>query len=200
MASGGDKGLAIAKVYAAAMLQLAKSARQEDALGKELVEFAALVERDAALAGFLSSPTVDSAARQRTIEKALRGKLSDLFVDSLQVLNRNERVALLASVSRAYDALLEEAKGRVVAKVRSATALNGALRERLRSTLGKLTGRQVDLAETVDEGLLGGMIVQIGDDQYDGSVTRKLRVLGEKLANRASRELHAGKTYTVGAA
>lgn len=197
MSTGGVKEFVLAKVYAVAMLRLSQAAKLAEALDEELRNFAAFIDKDAAFATFLESPTVDGNVRKLTIEKLLRGKYSDLLVDTLQVLNRNERSGLIREVAQAYHELLEEATGRVEVQVRSASALNDVLRGQLRETLAKTTGKQVDLVERIDESLIGGLVVQIGDTKYDSSVRRKLHTVGALLMERASREIHRGQAAAV---
>ncbi len=198
MSTGNDKEFALAKVYAAAMLKLADASRQEQVLHDELKGFAAFVEGDADFRAFLEAPTVDTATRQRTLEKLFRGKYSDLMLNSLQVLNRNDRLRLVGAVAETYHQLYEEKLGRVEVDVRTATSLSDPLRVRLREILTRTTGKEVDLLEKVDDSLIGGMVVQIGDDKYDNSVRTKLRILGHALLERASREIHSGRTYAAG--
>ena len=94
MAGATDKELALAKVYSKSMLDLAESQGQADELLDELMAMKEMLDKNAQLDDFLSSPTVDVTARAQTLEKAVRGKASDLLVDSLQVLNRKERLGL----------------------------------------------------------------------------------------------------------
>lgn len=192
MSTGGVKESVLAKVYAGAMLKLARSSGHADALGEELESFAGLVASNAEFGAVLDSPTVNASTRQRMIEKLFRGKFGDVLVDSLQVLNRNERLFLSEAVAEEYHQLLEEANGRVEVQVRSASPLTDPLRARLREVLAKATGRHVDLIEKIDESLIGGMVVQVGDDKYDSSVRRKLHTVGQLLMERASREIHRG--------
>ncbi|MCH9035669.1 MAG: F0F1 ATP synthase subunit delta, partial [Planctomycetes bacterium] len=102
MARATDKELALAKVYSKAMLDLAESQGQAEELLDELHALADLLDENDQLDAFLSSPTVDVTARAQTLEKAFRGKASDLLVDSLQVLNRKERLGLLRAVCETY--------------------------------------------------------------------------------------------------
>jgi F-type H+-transporting ATPase subunit delta len=200
MSTAGDKEFALAKVYAAALLQLGKATGLADVVADELRGFADFVQKDDVFRSFMDSPTVGVRARTLMIEKLFRGKYSDVLVDALQVLNRNERLSLIADVAHAYHLLHEEWKGRVEVDVQTAVPLSDGLRKRLQSTLSRTTGKQVDLVESIDESLIGGMIVRIGDDKFDGSVRRKLVTVAGALMERASRELHGGRTYTVGAA
>ena len=192
--------LALAKVYSESMLALAQERNEAEALGAELADLAAYVERDADLAIFFSSPTVDATVRAATLEKLLRGRYSDLLINALQVLNRNERLGLLGAVAETYRVAHEELKGNVEVHITTATPLSDAARSRLRDMFSSKTGKRAELVEAVDESLIGGMVARLGDEKLDASVSRKLIVMADKLLDRASREIHSGRTYVVGSA
>jgi len=190
-----DQELAVARVYASAMIDLAKASDQVDALLEELDDLAQRIEADAEFDAFLSSPMVDVETRRRILEKLFRGRYSDLFVDSLQVLNRKGRLGLIRGVAKAYRLASEELQGRVQVLVQSATPLTRRHRESLREITARHTGKEVELVETIDESLLGGLVIRIGDDKFDASVATKLRTLAGRLLERASREIHGGRDY-----
>lgn len=198
MSSGNDRETGIARIYATAMLNLSKASGQADGIRQELADVAGLLDDQHDFEAFLSNPTVGAEARQRMIEKVFRGRFSDMLVDSLQVLNRNDRLGLIRSIAGAYRLLHDELMKRIEVHVRTAVPLNEALRAKLRETLSSKTGKQAEMVETVDETLIGGLIVQIHDEKYDNSVLRKLQTLGRNLLDRASREIYSGRTYTAG--
>lgn len=195
-----EQDLALGGVYAQAIWDAASAQQRTDAVLGELLDLAAYLRKQPDFEGFLSSPTIDTDAKRSLIEKVLRGKYSDLFVDALQVINRNERLGQFAAIAEAYRQLNEERTGRVEVFVRSAHPLTEAHRSRLREVTSKQTGREVDLVESRDDSLLGGMIVQINDDRYDMSVARRLRDVYHSLLERASREIHSGRSYVEGVA
>ena len=77
----------------------------------------------------------------------------------------------------------------------SAVALSEALREALRLAAAERTNRQPILVERVDPELLGGLVVAIGDEKIDCSVSTELEKMEVALRDRASRELLSGKSY-----
>jgi len=192
MAEFNDEELALGRVYAKAMLDSADKTGATEALAEELCAVASLIDQNAELRGFASSPIVTSASRQLAIEKIFRGKISDLLADSLQVLNRKDRLGFIGCVAEAYRHLLEKKRNRIEAEVTTAGPLSDSLRERLRAALRTRFEKEVDLVEKTDPNLIGGLVVQVGDRKLDASVARSLSVLGDRLLDRASRELHAG--------
>jgi len=200
MAGVSNQELTVARVYSSAMLQLAEEHGDMDVLLEELRDLAGRVDADAAFAGFLTDPTIDAGARKQAVEKLFRGRYSDLLVDSLQVLNLKGRLGLIRAVAEAYRLERETVQGRVEVHVRSATPLSDALRDQLRAAAGKHTGMEADLVETVDESVIGGLVVQISDEKFDASVATRLRRMGDALRERASHEIHSGKKYFEGTA
>ncbi|MFQ5592046.1 MAG: FoF1 ATP synthase subunit delta [Phycisphaerae bacterium] len=149
MPTTGGKELALGRIYSDSMLALAEAQGQADALLEELLDLAAYITQNADFAEFLSSPMIDSAARERFIEKMLRGKASDLLVDSLQVLNRKDRVELLPAIIEAYRLQLEELRGVVDVHVVTAVPLTDELRETVKNVAGKYAGKTAQLIESV---------------------------------------------------
>jgi len=198
MSSGNEREAGIAKIYATAMLNLSKPSGQAESLGQELARVAGLLVGQPDFETLLSNPTIGTEVRQRMIEKVFRGRFSDILVDSLQVLNRKDRLGLIRSITDAYRQLHDELMKRIEVHVRTAVPLSESLRVKLRTKLAAKTGKQAELVETVDDTLIGGMIVQIQDEKYDNSVLRKLLTLGRNLLDRASREIYSGRTYTAG--
>lgn len=195
MSSFNDKTLAIAKVYASAMIELAEQRGEADDLGAELSQLVTLVRENEDFRTFVEDPLADPDQRQASLEKMFRGQASDLLVDSLQVLNRKGRIGILPAIAEVYDALLDALRQRVEVSVASAVALSDAQRQQLSAAVKAQTGRDARFLERVDETLLGGMVVQIGDRKIDTSVATRLQGLSTALLARASREIHAG-SYT----
>ncbi len=195
MAGATDKEIALAKVYSKSMLDLAESQGQADELLDELHELAELLDKNAQLDAFLSSPTVDVTARAKTLEKAFRGKASDLLVDSLQVLNRKERLGILRTVCETYRLAHEELRNIVDVHITTAVPLSDTLRAKIREVASKFAGKAALLVERVDESVLGGLTMRIGDEKFDTTVAMRLRQIGEAMQERASQEIVGGKSY-----
>lgn len=192
------KAFAIGRVYAGAILELAEAEATADAVRFDLVDLNRQVEANPDLKVLFTSPTIEAESRATAIEKIFRGRLPDLLVDALQVMNRKGRLDLLPAVVEAYAALHEERRGRVEVNVVSAVALSDPLREPLRRWARQATGKEADLLEEVDSTLLGGIVVQVGDRKYDLSLSRRLAMLRKELLERASEEIHAGRAYVEG--
>ncbi len=199
MAKISDKEIALARVYSGAMLALAETQGQGDSLLEELTDLVALLDKDQALNRFFCSPDVDPEIRKGTMEKVFRGRASDLLVDSLQVLNRKGRLLILRAIAETYRLAHEDLRGRIDVTVRSASPLTDELREKVRQVAMRYANKEAELIEEIDESLIGGIVMQVGDEKFDASVASRLSKLGSLLAERASQEIHGGKKYVLDA-
>jgi F-type H+-transporting ATPase subunit delta len=192
-----DRQLAVARVYARAILDLAEETGAADELLEELAAVARLAETRPELADFLASPLVGGEARRQAIERLFRGRASDLLVDALQVVSRKGRLGNLAAIAASYREEHRSRRGIVEARVTTAVPLSPALKERLARALAAKTGKTSQVVEEVDPDLLGGLMVQVGDQKFDASVTHALGKLAAALSERASREILSGRLAAV---
>lgn len=183
MARSGDESLA--SVYATALLDLAFDKGVHGEVLAELREFGALLESEGLFADFLNTPKVREDAKQELIKKVFGGVLSDLTLHFLLVTIEKKRQFYLPQIVAAFVAGYHERMGELVVDISSATALDDKQRDRLRALLGKKHQQEIILRERIDESLLGGLVIQVGDSRVDGSLRTRLEAIGERL--RAAR-------------
>jgi F-type H+-transporting ATPase subunit delta len=165
----------VARVYAQSLLDLARARGDIDAIGAELEQVAQAIAAAPDLRAFVTAPVLDAAPKKRALEEALHGRVEDLLVDFLCLLIDKDRIGSLGDIAAAYRDLADVAAGR--ARVRAATAvpLPVDLRRRLEETLSAVLARDCVVEAEVEPELLGGLVLQVGDKLYDGSVRSHLR-------------------------
>lgn len=189
MAKVNDKELAVARIYSRAMLDLAESQGLADEVLEELQWLAKKANDEEGFHHFLASPMVDPEQRSGSIDKMFRGKLSDVLVDALQVVNRKGRLGLVPTIAETYRQDLRDLRGRVDVHVETAVPLSTALRDKLLSSVAAFTGQTPQLHENVDESLIGGVVLRIGDQKVDASVKNEVRKYRSLLLDLAEREI-----------
>ena len=197
MAKIDESKLGVARVYARSLFSLANAAGISDVVLAELGEISQLAEASPAFSRLVSDPFLGSAEVEGTLERLFRGKASDLVVDTLQVLRRKGRLALLPALAETFRQELQAAEGSVEVHVTTAVALSAELKARLNRAVDQHTGKKGRLIETVDPNILGGLVVKIGDEKIDSSVARELSKLSEALLARASKEILSGRAYSA---
>ncbi len=191
-ATGDVSQQRIARVYAEALLNAAERRGQTQEVSDELDALVGQVfpaTRD--FEAFLSSRAISREAKPPVIERALRGRVSDVLLNFLLVLNRHERLDLLRAIRAAYRDLWDERARRVRAHVRTAAPLAEDQNERLRQELRRAFRREPVLETRVDPDLIGGLVVQVGDYLYDGSVRSRLTEIRNQLIERSSYEIQS---------
>ena len=177
---------ALAKVYARSLFELATDAGGTDKLmevADELEQICELAREDKKINLFLSSPIVDVKARGKALSAIFTNRITDLMLRFLLVLNNKGRLDRLESIETAFDQLVQEAFGRIEVDVITPVAIDAELIATIKEKISTVLGKEPILHPYVDESLLGGIKLRIGDQLIDGSVQTRLRKLSEELKN-----------------
>ena len=139
----------------------------------ELFRFARMVESTPQVRDGLGDRGIDLAGRRQLVEDLLRGRASETtIVLAKRAVAARERT--FAHTMEGFVALAAAQKNRVVATVRVARPLTADERARLQTALSSQVGRDVLLQEVIDEGVLGGIRVELGDEVIEGTVAARL--------------------------
>ena len=198
MAELKEETMVVADLYAGALLDAAEDADQQRELAAQLEDLVAYVAQDRNFAQFLAAATVDPEARRASLERLFRGRLNDLLVNLLQVMNRRRRLDLVRMVSRCVQLRLEEQRQQQEVTVQTAVPLWHELRTAIEQIVGTWVGKTAILVEEVRPELIGGLVVRVKDKLIDGSVRRRLQALRANLRDRTARALHETDRYVTG--
>ena len=171
----------IARNYAEALLDLARKANDLEGWGRMINDIAAVLQRDSIFRNFMASPRVSARQKSEVLARALSDRVPQLFLKFLHALVRNRRQMLLADVAVEYHALVDEVTGRVHARVTVARETDGAERTLIAERLSQVIGKTVVPHLNVDERILGGLVVRVGDTVMDGSLRKRLNSLRRRM-------------------
>jgi F-type H+-transporting ATPase subunit delta len=169
-----------ARRYAEAAFEVA---RRDESLDRWLedLELAAEVASDERIARVVEDPSMPPERRSNVLDQMFGTRLSRPALNLVHLLDRRGRLDLLPTVASHFRRLVHRQRGVVEAVVTSAAPLTrdefGAVRERVAA----MTGAEVELREEVDEGLIGGLTVRVGDHLMDASVRGRLERLRDQL-------------------
>ena len=192
MAESHEQALQIADVYAEALFALARQAGQIAETRSELEELVRLEEADKDFAAFMRSGVVDDDSREASLEKMFRGRLSDVVLNTLQIMNHHDRAGLLPALLRCYVLHQERDAGQVEVLATSAVELDETQRAAIKRWAAESSGCEPLVNYAVDPEIIGGLVVQIGGQRYDHSVRYHLRSAQAKLLDRSDRGLNVG--------
>lgn len=168
----------IAARYASALFDLAKEAGAIKALEADADALKAALAVSPDLAAMIASPVI-SRSEQAAAIAAISAKmgLNALTANTLALMADKRRLFTLPQFLNELSARIADDKGEITAEVTSATALSAAQSKKLAETLKAKVGKTVKLNATVDESLIGGLIVKLGSTMIDTSVKSKLASL-----------------------
>jgi F-type H+-transporting ATPase subunit delta len=182
----------LGQTYAQALIGAANNAGVADQVIEQLNQLVdEYLAGNPSLQAAFSSPRVDEAEKVRVIERLFGDQYQPVLIKFLKVMASRDRLGYVSAVRAAAETIYDEMMGRVVASVRTAVPLTDELRNQIASNLSGLMNKQVKLNETVDETLIGGMIVRIGDRVFDSSVANQLDKLARKARSGFSAQLGA---------
>jgi ATP synthase F1 delta subunit len=174
----------IARVYAEALFEVAKDKGKLDQIHDELGQFVDALEEDRELQIFFFSPYFSSAEKREGIERAVSGADPE-FVNFLELLAEKHRMPVVFRIRRQFEERWREENRKLDVTVTSAVELDPEVVERVGSEIEKQTGRSVELTSTVDEGILGGLVLQVGNVVLDASIRNRLEKLRKSVAQAA---------------
>jgi F-type H+-transporting ATPase subunit delta len=164
-----------------ALLAAAEKQRALDGVEDQLFRFGRILDREPELASLLSDTDVPADKRVALLDEVLGDKVYPVTAALLRETVRTPRGRHLDVIAEELADLAAARRNRSVARVRTAVALSDAQEQRLTGTLSQLYGRAVSLQVELDESLLGGMVIRVGDEVIDGSVAGKLAVARRAL-------------------
>lgn len=167
--------------YAEAMITLGAEEGKGEKFLSDLKMIKALIEKEPQLIELLRSPSIAKDEKLSVIDAVFLGKAEEHVVSLLKLMCENNRIELLPLTIENYEKLYNEINKVCVARVTSAKELTEEEKSKLTKALEKKMKCKVELECTVDEGIIGGLIVETDDAVIDGSVKRKIRDVKEVI-------------------
>lgn len=126
----------------------------------------------------LVSPVTASDLKWRVLEHVLDGLNSDIHLKNfIKNIVYSGRTAILVELPYVVDSILAEKQGVVQAHVISSLPLEEESKKELSNTLNSITGKKIQLTDSVDKKILGGVVVKIGNKLIDLSIKSKLETI-----------------------
>lgn len=168
----------IARPYASALFDIARSENQLASVETALSDVSRLLGESEDFSRFLKSPAINAEVKAGALDAILaKATTNPLVANLLKLVARNGRLFVLPQIIDAFRALAAEARGEVTAEVTSAAPLTDAQAKSLSGTLAKKVGKAVTLNQHVDPSLIGGLQVKVGSQMIDSSLKTKLAAM-----------------------
>jgi ATP synthase F1 delta subunit len=175
---------AIAQVYARSLFEVAKQQGLLDAIREQLGQFADALNTNRNVAIFFFSPYFATDEKKGGLKRMLTGA-EPIFENFLEALLERHRMPAIFRIRLAYEQLWEEENKFLPVQVTSAVPLDEQTVQSIGARIGEQTGRKIELSSDVDDGLIGGIVLQVGNVILDASIRNRLEQLRKQVAHAA---------------
>ena len=173
-----------ARVYAEALFEAGKDKGKLDALHGQLDQFVDVLDRDRDLQVFLFSPYLSSNDKKEGLKRVISGAEPEL-INFLELLIEKGRMPEIFRIRREFEQMWKQENKRIDVTVTSAVELDPAVVAKVGEEIERQTGQKVELASRVDDEILGGIVLQVGNMVLDASIRSRLEKLRKSVAQAA---------------
>jgi ATP synthase F1 delta subunit len=174
----------IARVYAQALFEVAREKGKLDAIRDQLGQFVDVLRGNRDLQVFFFSPYFASGEKREGLKRAISGAEPEL-INFLELLIDKHRMPAIFRVRTRFDELWARENRLLEVRLISAVELDPRVVDRVRAQIERQTGHRIELESAVDEEILGGLVLRVGNMVLDASLRNKLEKLRKEVAQAA---------------
>jgi F-type H+-transporting ATPase subunit delta len=174
----------IAQVYARSLFEVAKEQDLLDTIRDQLGQFADALNDNREVAIFFFSPYFQTSEKKAGLERMISGA-EPIFMNFLQALLERHRMPAIFRIRVAYEQMWEEENRLLPVQVTSAVELDEQTVNSIGERIGQQTGRKIELSSEVDDGIIGGIVLRVGNVILDASIRNRLEQLRKQVAQAA---------------
>lgn len=174
------EGLNIAKRYAQSLIELSNEQNSTDAVLNDMRAVIDAAEESNDFRAFLKSPLIKEDKKAAILNRIFGG-FNELSHKFNNLLIKNKREYLLPLIAEEYIAKVNDERGIIPMTLTSATKLSTEVRDSIVDKLNAKLNAKIELTETIDESLIGGFVVRMGDTKIDASVSYQLEKMKQSL-------------------
>jgi len=178
-----DMVAAMDEAGASLLFMAAEKQGRLDRVEEEIFRFGRAIDSNPDLQMALSNPAVAEDRKAALTRQLLEGKADSLTVSLLTTATTELHGRPVQTAVAELSTLAAQRRGRVVAHVRTATALTDEQSQRLVAALGRIHHRDIQLNVTVDPSVVGGLEVRVGDEVIDGTLSTRLEAARRRLTH-----------------
>ena len=172
----------IADRYAQALFEVGEETQTTSELYQELNELVKILNENNDFYSFLKSPLISSGDKKNVMENIFKNQLSDSMNNFLKIVIDKDRMSVIEKIKESYKSLLNDKNNVLEGTAITAVALSEEEIKDLEKNLSKKYNKNVTLTNVVDEAILGGVLVKLGNEEIDGTVRTRLSNIKKQLS------------------
>jgi F-type H+-transporting ATPase subunit delta len=167
----------VSRVYANSLFDIAKEKNILPQIEEELKVVSDIISEEDDLRKYYN------VSKKELVDRVFAGKISEYIVNLLKLLIDNGRQSVISEIYKAFVELNDIANNRQRITVITQSNLDSSLLGKIKAEIGAKFGKEIIVTEQVDESILGGIIIKIGDLVIDGSLAKGLTNIRRNLLN-----------------
>ena len=175
----------VASRYAKSLIELADEQGVLEEVYNDMKLFADVCRENHDFVLMLKNPVIKGDKKKAILKSVFEGKVHKLTLAIFDIMTRKKREAILPQVANQFRQQYKDLKQIGVATVTTAVELTDELRKEMKQMAGRISGKKsIELKEIIDEDIIGGYILKMGDQQIDDSIRTKLNSLAKEVSSR----------------
>lgn len=175
----------VREVYAQALYDATIDGNILENTYQDYKEIVSLLKAQPQLFDLFKSPKIDKQEKKLILTTVFEGQVQAELLNFLKILIDSRRTFYIIAIFEAFEAQYREHFKLQTAYIRTVTPLTPEQTKALSAKLGESTGLTIEVVNVIDPSVMGGMLIQIGDQVMDGSLKRKLSGLKDFLSQIA---------------
>ena len=168
--------------YAKAILEMADSIGVTKEVSSDMTLIGSTINENLELSTFIQNPTIKVEDKENALQ-AIFTDINGVTKGLFRLLLENKRFEILAIITEEYNKLFDQMNGVEVAIVTTASPMSAELEAKVLAKIKEFSDKNITIENVIDESIIGGFILRIGDMQFNASITNRLQVLKRELSN-----------------
>jgi F-type H+-transporting ATPase subunit delta len=175
--------------YARALYLAAERSGEVPSVASDIRQLSGLIAESDELKEFLKSTVIRKSRKLEILKQLFADDFNPLTMRFLNLLAENRRESRLLMICLDFTVIVREKQGISPVTVTTSGGLNSEVKENIRRFLELKTGKTIELTEKIKPEILGGLILRIGDLQYDGSISNQLKKIRDSFLKKELSEI-----------
>lgn len=169
--------------YAKSIIELAKEQKVLDEVYSDMQLFSAVVDQNRVFAAMLKNPIINHDKKRKVLHALFDTRMTKLTMLAFDLVTKKNRESILAEISTEFQVQYNAFKGIQVAEITTTINLDDELREKFNDLVAEISGKKAKLKEVVDESIVAGFVLNVGDRRLDQSIKTQLNNIKRELTN-----------------
>ena len=178
------KDTRVALRYAKSLISLAEERQVLEQVKEDMLTIKSVCDESHDFTNMLKSPIVKGDKKSAVLNEIFAKEVCELSLAFINIVTDKKREAILGAIAENFISLYNESKNIVTASVTTAITMSEDIRTQVLAQLKSVVGdAEVQMEERVDENLIGGFVLRVGDREFNASVANKLQKLKREFVS-----------------